>query len=78
MLRTKLRELGRLVIEYRMLSLQRCASLTDMMMPSVFRQLLDAVRSVSGFNSETHLYSKPSLALKLGTQFKESRHDSCQ
>lgn len=70
-LRTRLREVARLLLEYRLVSGKRDATLADTMLPSSFETLLKAVRGVSGFDDTTHLYTKPSLALKLGQTMKK-------
>ncbi|XP_033111473.1 uncharacterized protein LOC117112464 [Anneissia japonica] len=70
-LRCKLRELARLVLEYRHISGNECATALDLIVPSTFTVLLRAVRGVSGFDNETHQYRTPSLALKLGHLLKK-------
>ncbi|XP_071853449.1 uncharacterized protein [Apostichopus japonicus] len=71
-LRNKLREIARLVLEYRQISGQHSATLADLIVPSRFELLLKSVRSVCGFDEETHQYTKPSLALKLGHSLKKA------
>ncbi|KAJ8034133.1 hypothetical protein HOLleu_20850 [Holothuria leucospilota] len=70
-LRTKLREIARLLLEFRQTSRNEKATLSDIIVPSKFEVLLTAVRSLAGFDKETHQYLTPSLALKLGHSLKK-------
>ncbi|XP_030833631.1 uncharacterized protein LOC115926148 [Strongylocentrotus purpuratus] len=65
-IRQKLRELARLVREYRKLNDHPSASLVDLICPTKFNEVIAATRKAAGFNEDTHLYTTPSLALKVG------------
>ena len=71
-IRCKLRELGRLVIEYRKTTLERNASLNDLIAPSKINKVVEATLKVSGFDENKHLYSTPSLALKIGHSLRKA------
>ncbi|PIK39052.1 hypothetical protein BSL78_24110 [Apostichopus japonicus] len=70
-LRTKLRQVARLLLEFRLVSKIKDASLLDLFFPPRFCIVLAAVRSLSGFDDETHTYMKPSLAIKIGHTLKK-------
>ncbi|KAJ8023168.1 N-lysine methyltransferase KMT5A-B [Holothuria leucospilota] len=70
-LRTKLRQVSRLVLEYRLITGNNAGSLEDMITPSQFCNVVAAVRKLSGFDDDKHNYTKPSLALKLGHTLKK-------
>ena len=67
--RDRVRQMGRLLVEMRKTTTIKC--LTDCLIPEQFGNVVKAVRSVCGFNPETHLYRTPSLALKIGHSLKE-------
>lgn len=69
--RTKLRQVARLVLEFRLVSDIKDASLSDLFFPSRFCTVLTAVRSLAGFDDEMHTYTKPSLAIKIGQSLKK-------
>ena len=71
-IRTKLREVGRLVAEYRKITGEEGASLSTLIDPSKFMTVIRAVRSVAGFESQSKFYGTPSLALKLGHTLKKA------
>ncbi|XP_071833308.1 uncharacterized protein [Apostichopus japonicus] len=71
-IRTKLREVGRMVVEYRQLTGESNASLTDLIDPKKFVAVVNATRQTSGFDADSHLYETPSLALKIGHSLKKS------
>lgn len=71
-IRTKLREVGRMVSEYRNSTGKDDASLADLIDPHNFHAVVDATRATAGFNDKSHLYSTPSLALKIGHTLKKA------
>lgn len=70
-IRTKLRELGRLVVQLRKSSGQTSASLQDFINPLMFRSVLLAAKEVAGFSDTSHKFRIPALALKLGHSLKK-------
>lgn len=70
-IRTKLREIGRLLIEVRVISSLPNGSLTDFIHPAKYGDVVSAARTVAGFDYITHMYKVPSLALKLGHTLKK-------
>lgn len=61
----KLRELGRLLLACKSSSKDiRC--IDDVLLSKNWDLLIQSVRSISGFDDESHAYSSPSLALKIG------------
>ena len=49
------------------------ATLTDVIDPEKFKDVIKATRAVSGFDDDdTHMYRTPSLALKIGHSLKEA------
>ncbi|XP_072015345.1 uncharacterized protein [Amphiura filiformis] len=71
-IRSKLREIARLLIAYRDVTGQRTASLDDIISPQKYEDVLKAVRIVTDFNDDDKTYGKPSLALKLGHTLKKA------
>ncbi|XP_072168584.1 uncharacterized protein [Diadema setosum] len=71
-IRTKLRETGRLVLEYRKVTADKNAGLADLIHPSKFTDIVQATRNISGFDEKSHTYTTPSLALKLGHTLKKA------
>ncbi|XP_030851698.1 uncharacterized protein LOC115928539 [Strongylocentrotus purpuratus] len=71
-IRCKLRELGRLVLQFRRCSCNGKASLTSLISPNGFMTVLSAVKKVAGFDEENHLFNTPSLALKLGHTLRKA------
>lgn len=63
-IRQKLREVGRLLLCLR--TEFSVHNLEDTVKPANFQRVVQAVKKVSGFDEEKHLYQKPSLVLKLG------------
>ncbi|XP_036961819.1 uncharacterized protein LOC119023775 isoform X6 [Acanthopagrus latus] len=63
-IRQKMREMARLLITARAMTHLR--STEDLVMPSNFPQVIQAVRAVAGYELESNSYKTPSLALKLG------------
>lgn len=63
-IRQKMREMARLLITAR--AITPLKSTEDLVMPSNFPHLIQAVRAVAGYEFETNSYKIPSLALKLG------------
>ncbi|XP_071831513.1 uncharacterized protein [Apostichopus japonicus] len=70
-IRTKLREMARLLIEIRLISNEPDNELADFIHPAKFDHVVTAARNVAGFDTQTHLYKVPSLALKLGHSIKK-------
>jgi len=68
-IRCKVREMGRLLVQLK--EDHKIGSICEALDPTRFRQLVQSVRSVAGFNEETHSYTTPSLALKLGHSLKK-------
>ena len=71
-IRAKLREVGRMVLQYRKSTGLLNASLADVIHPEKFQDVIKATRYVSGFNDSTHIYRTPSLALKIGHSLKKA------
>ena len=65
-IRQRLRELARLVLEYRKFDGHSLATLVDLICPTKFTEVIAATRKAASFNEDTHLYTTPSLALKVG------------
>ncbi|XP_051980871.1 uncharacterized protein LOC127642308 [Xyrauchen texanus] len=63
-IRQKMREVGRLLLEARKIT--RLRSMVDFIIPANFKQVISAVKVVSGYDEEKNCYRIPSLALKLG------------
>ena len=69
--RTKLREIARLVVETRVVIKDPNATLTSLVDPAKYNSVVTALKNVAGFDSITHKYKVPSLALKLGQTLKK-------
>ncbi|XP_022106564.1 uncharacterized protein LOC110987795 isoform X2 [Acanthaster planci] len=69
-IRQRIRELSRLILEYRVLTGEKNAELTDLIYPPKFESVTHATRIAAGFNEDTNLYTTPSLALKIGHSLK--------
>ena len=63
-IRQKMREMARLLITAR--AMTPLKSTENLVMPSNFPQIIQAVRAVAGYELESNSYKTPSLALKLG------------
>ncbi|CAM4615510.1 unnamed protein product [Leuciscus chuanchicus] len=63
-IRQKMREMARLLIAARATTPLKTTE--DLVMPSNFPHVIQAVRSVAGYDLDTNSYKIPSLALKLG------------
>ncbi|KAJ8008499.1 hypothetical protein DPEC_G00105510 [Dallia pectoralis] len=63
-IRQQLRDVGRLLLCLRKKS--SIYSLEDAIKPAHFYEVVEAVKTVAGFNAETFSYQTPSLSLKLG------------
>ncbi|XP_059195919.1 uncharacterized protein LOC131986187 isoform X2 [Centropristis striata] len=68
-IRQKLRELGRLLICSRKNTPLKM--IQDHIKPANFMYVIEAVKDVAGYNSETDAYRCPSLALKIGYSLKK-------
>ena len=71
-IRTKLREAARLVLEYRRISADKNAGFADLIQPSKFKNIIQAIRNIAGFDENSNTYKTPSLALKLGHTLKKA------
>ncbi|XP_071853109.1 uncharacterized protein [Apostichopus japonicus] len=69
--RTKLREVARLLIDARVVSKDENQTLTELIHPAKYDIVVTAARNLAGFDSSTHTYKVPSLALKLGHSLKK-------
>lgn len=63
-IRQKMRELGRLLVCSRKNTALK--SIEDHIRPANFMKVVEGVKNVAGYNSETNTYRRPSLALKIG------------
>lgn len=70
-MRTKLREMGRLLVEVRVVIGDPNATLTSVIHPAKYTSVVAALKNVAGFDSSTHKYRIPSLALKVGHTIKK-------
>ena len=66
--RSKLHEMARLLLEIRHLDAS-IESFRDCVHPRNFSKILKAATSLAGYDSNTNIFLKPSLALMLGTHF---------
>ncbi|XP_072174309.1 uncharacterized protein, partial [Diadema setosum] len=71
-IRCKLREIARLLLTYRMCTGKENATLSSIISPQEFDVVVRSVRETAGFNQDTHEYTTPSLALKLGHLLKQA------
>jgi len=69
-IRERLRQLGRLLVEVKKLD-SSVSYLSDCISSDKFSAICDAVHRLCGFDSVTHIYKTPSLALKIGHSLKE-------
>ena len=65
-IREKVRELARFLLEIRKQPELKSVTMEECIRPNLFRNCVVAVKSLAGFNEETSVYDKPSVALKLG------------
>ncbi|XP_033646694.1 uncharacterized protein LOC117305914 [Asterias rubens] len=70
-LRTKLREMGRLLLQLRQNTKRPNASLESFINPRCLTDIVSAVHDLAGFDEERHDYKVPSLALKIGHTFNK-------
>ena len=70
-LRTKLRELGRLLLQLRNQTGKPNASLESFIKPRCLKMIVSAVHEISGYDAQTQSYKTPSLALKVGHSLKK-------
>ncbi len=68
--RTRMRELGRLLIQLRLTSGKKNASLDSFLTPPMYPTVVSAVLSLCGFDSQSSTYAIPSLAIRLGHAIK--------
>ena len=69
-IRDRLRQVGRLLMHMRN-TVGSISSLTDCIVPDMFAHVVKSVRSICGFDEKAHIYTVPSLALKMGYSLKE-------
>jgi len=66
-IRNRLRELGRLIIHMRNTDPQLTqATLSDLLVPTLFQSILKSVRSISGYDDSANTYVKPSISIRIG------------
>ena len=65
-IRQRVRELGRMVLEYRNITGDENAHMPEVMKPANFVHVVDATRRAAGFCEDTNLYKSLSLPLKIG------------
>lgn len=67
--RAKVREIARFLLEMR--KKNPTLSLKDCINPALFRDAIECVKSLSGYDSKTGTHKAPSLALKIGHSLKK-------
>ena len=67
----KMREMGRLLIEVRNQSNNQINTMKSMINPAHFDIVVNSTRVLAGYNENTHMYQKGSLALKMGYSLKK-------
>lgn len=67
--RAKLREIARFLLEMR--KKHPALSLKDCISPALFRDAIECVKSLSGYDAKTGIHKAPSLALKIGHSLKK-------
>ena len=65
-IRTRMREIGRLLLELRKIPGRESDKLEDFITPQRYRDVVDATKAVSSFDQTKSNYGTPSLALKIG------------
>ena len=70
-LRTRMRELARLLRSLRHTSGKPNASLDEFINPSQFQAVLEATKDITGFSSQENTFKTPSLSLKIGHALKK-------
>ncbi|XP_022055392.2 leukocyte receptor cluster member 8 homolog isoform X2 [Acanthochromis polyacanthus] len=68
-IRQKMREVGRLILQGKLGGILNRAH--DFFVPANFPHVIEAVKSVAGFDEKKGIYKTPSLALKLGHNLKK-------
>ena len=71
-IRAKVREICRLLLEMRRITNKPNLAVADCIDPSYFTQVIQAVKNVTGYNTSSGAYDKPSTALKLGHTLKKA------
>ncbi|XP_031328096.1 uncharacterized protein LOC116159286 isoform X1 [Photinus pyralis] len=66
----RMRELSRILLNFRMITNNNKANFKDILHPKHFDTVLMAVRKISGFDHEKKSFQTPSLAMHLGTSLK--------
>ncbi|KAJ8034560.1 hypothetical protein HOLleu_21447 [Holothuria leucospilota] len=69
--KAKLRLIGKFLMEVRFVSNKPDSNLSDFIDPARYENVLNAVRNLAGFDSETLVFSKPQIALKIGYGLKK-------
>nr|CAH7758963.1 unnamed protein product [Callosobruchus chinensis] len=67
---SRMRELSRLLIEYRVIVSDNTISLKDILLPKNFDTLLAATRQITGYDPIKKNFTAPSLAMHMGTYLK--------
>ena len=69
-IRERIRQIGRLLVKMKNTT-KSVNCLADCIVPEYFEQVVKAVRCLCGFDEDAHMYTTPSLALKMGHSLKE-------
>ena len=69
-IRDRIRQVGRLLVDMQK-TVGSVRNLTDCIVPEMFGHVVKSVRRICGFDKDAHLYTVPSLALKMGHSLKE-------
>ena len=71
-IRSRLLTLARLLIQlWKTDSRLQCAVLQTAITPRFFRSVIQAVQVISGYDNNTHTYTAPSLAIRLGHDLRK-------
>lgn len=71
MLRSHMRDLGRLLIKLRVYTQKPNSNLQELIDPSLFNLVVNATKEVSGFSSTDGSFNTPSLALRIRHSLKK-------
>lgn len=67
----KMRELARLLIDFHEKTGKTSATLIDLLDPTLFDQIINCVKNISGYNETTKTFRAPSLSAHIGTSLKQ-------
>lgn len=67
----KIRELARLLIDYRKKTGNSDCSLSDMLKPELFEQVVNCAKNIGGYSEEKKTFRAPSLSAHIGTSMKQ-------